>query len=376
MSKHPKKQLEVFYGHTASVGGAYYRCMMYALEMKKQGIALPTYIDWNPDKMGQIPNCWEREKLSDPKYTDQIVNQLNAMVRQSDITVYQYFATPMGLALLRMQQDTIKKPILMELDDYAFDIPSLNPSSETFTPESEPLKVVKNQLKLSDGVIVSTPWLKEQYSKFNKCVELIPNCVDFDIWDHLKPGKTGKKLRIGHIGASGHLDDKQILKDVIPEILNKYDVEFCFVGDIYYPTWMTEYVKDGRIKIIGHWENIKRYPQYFKNLHFDIGLAPLKDYSFNRGKSNLRYLDYSAVRIPTVASHVRPFVDTIRDGENGYLAVEAEEWVDKISRLIVNPLERETMARKAYFDCKENYNLKIVAQQYVKVLERFVKEKR
>lgn len=363
---------KVFFGHTTAIGGAYYRCMCHAFEMKKQKLSKVDYIDYDPIEMGNIPNCWERIHLSDPKQTDAIAQQVTALVRQNDVTVYQHFITPMGLALLRMQQDTLQKPILMDIDDYPFDIPAMNASSEAFQPGCEKIKVTKQQLKLSDGVIVSTNYLKEQFEKYNKNIHVIPNCIDFSIYDKIKNKQLNRgKIRLGHIGASGHVDDRHALRDVLPYIFKKYDnVEVVLVGDCFIPSWMDEYRAQGKIKVVPRWVSIDKYPEYLADFGFDIGLAPLRDYKFSRGKSNLRYLEYGALKIPTVASDVRPFTETIADGKDGYLCSEPEDWIKALEVLIESETKRKEIGEAGYKKVKEEYNLAKWTPKYVKLLKK------
>lgn len=367
----------VFWGHTTAIGGAYYRCMAHAFEAKKQGIAESLYMDYDPKRMGNTPNMWERVLLAQEDKQEAIVQQTNAMVRNSDITVYQFFITPIGLALLRMQKDQYKKPMVMELDDYPFDIPALNLASTEFTKGSEKVKIIQQQLKLSDAVITTNDWLANEFRKYNQNVHVVQNSIDFNIWDNLrKKDRPNKRIRLGHIGASAHLEDKHMLKPVVEALIEKYghDIEFVFVGESQCPSWMIPYQSQGYLKLVPHWVNIDEYPQYLADFNFDIGLAPLRDYTFSRGKSNLRWLEYSALQIPTVASRVGHFRQTIKDGEDGYLCTEADEWIEKLSALIDSEILRRGIGLAGYERVKKDFNLAKVTPQYIDLLKKIKEE--
>ena len=85
------------------------------------------------------------------------------------------------------------------------------------------------------------------------------------------------------------------------------------------------------------------FDKYYKKLQkidFDIGVAPLIDNEFNRCKSNLRWLEWSALGVPTVASRVVPF-QCIRPNIDGYLAKNEKEWYTNLRALIEIPKLRE-----------------------------------
>jgi glycosyltransferase involved in cell wall biosynthesis len=77
---------------------------------------------------------------------------------------------------------------------------------------------------------------------------------------------------------------------------------------------------------------INRYAAFAASFGFDIGIAPLVDCNFNRSKSNLRWLEYSALKIPTVATDISHFRQTVRNGEDGFLIKnnDLDEWVTRL----------------------------------------------
>jgi len=78
----------------------------------------------------------------------------------------------------------------------------------------------------------------------------------------------------------------------------------------------------------------------------DIGLAPLPDNRFARGKCSFKVLEYAAAGLPIVASPVGTNADYVRDGITGLLATNTQEWVDRISRLIEDPQLRKKMGQE------------------------------
>ncbi|MBU0762801.1 MAG: glycosyltransferase, partial [Candidatus Altiarchaeota archaeon] len=114
------------------------------------------------------------------------------------------------------------------------------------------------------------------------------------------------------------------------------------------------------MKALRKWYPIDEYPQRVKDLNIDIALAPLRDSDFNRAKSNLRWLEYSALKIPTVASNVEPF-RCIEDQKTGLLVTEPGEWENAISELIEDQSKRKMIGENAYHEVKKNFNVEKIA---------------
>jgi len=70
---------------------------------------------------------------------------------------------------------------------------------------------------------------------------------------------------------------------------------------------------------------------------FDIGVMPLSDDLWSRGKCRLKIVQYFRVGLPVVCTPVGVNSDIIRDGENGFWATNHQEWIDRLSTLIQNP---------------------------------------
>ena len=89
-----------------------------------------------------------------------------------------------------------------------------------------------------------------------------------------------------------------------------------------------------------------------------VGLAPLVPHTFNRSKSNLKFLEYAAQGIATIASNFGPYADSIIDGETGILISDNRDWYDAIRTLMDDDDYRQKLVTNAQKYVKENYNLK------------------
>jgi glycosyltransferase involved in cell wall biosynthesis len=115
-----------------------------------------------------------------------------------------------------------------------------------------------------------------------------------------------------------------------------------------------------RISIIGGTKSWTGYPELLSKQKWDIGIAPLIDDVFNRGKSHIKWMEYASYKIPTVASNVYPYykdiqgTKTIEDGVTGYLC-EPKEWYEKLEKLVLDNNLRNRIGENAYYYVKDNW---------------------
>jgi glycosyltransferase involved in cell wall biosynthesis len=107
------------------------------------------------------------------------------------------------------------------------------------------------------------------------------------------------------------------------------------------------------------------------SLHsFDIGIMPLLDNEFQRGKCGMKLLQYMAVGIPTIASPVGVNRDIILHGETGFLASGEDEWRNALETLVRDAELRRQMGINGRQRCEELYSLKRWGPVLLDVFER------
>lgn len=353
--------IKVFLLHTQNSGVSYVRQIQYAKFMRRLPDTEVAYSKWTSGRQTMARWMYEIRK------NKRVVQDFKMLFENSDITVAQLVTTPEAVALLGAAREKYKKPILMESDDYFLNSPSYHPVSKVYTPNSDYQRWGLIQMRFADAMIVSTPWLKKKYGEiFKRPIYVIRNGIDFEIWDKLKEPKSHKGIIIGWRGGGSHNGDLLMIEPVIHKILEKYsNVRFVITGG-----GVPRMKKHKRLTARFLWvKDHLKYPQSLKNAGFDIGIAPLLDNEFNYAKSNLRWLEWSALRIPTVASRIEHFKKTIKVNQTGFLAKGEDEWIERLSELIENDQLRWQMGRDAYDEVKKNFNIEKIAKEYLFILE-------
>lgn len=334
--------------------------------------------------MGAYMPWWDRELLEthwwetkvgddgDPASYARIVGELDACARQADIIVMQLAHCNESLDVF-MGLRLYGKPVLVECDDNYLSPPAYNPCFGGYTPGGAYRDIAKKQFQIADGMIVSTPYLKEVYSDWNPHVYVIPNSIDWKWWGNVKRTKK-PGIRIGWIGGGGHDEDLNLLKNVVPKILKKYEpVKFVFVQGV--PQWAKN---KPRIECVYDWARIDKYPRLCAKQDLDIAMAPLVDNAFNRAKSNLRWLEAAALEVPCVA-YIRTgnpgnthYEQTVNDGVDGMVATSEGEFMRKLEMLIRDRKLRHGIARAAHARAKTDFNADNVVVEYARVMRECI----
>lgn len=101
---------------------------------------------------------------------------------------------------------------------------------------------------------------------------------------------------------------------------------------------------------------------------FTVGVAPLPDTPWNRGKCALKALLYMSCAVPVVASPVGALAEVVVDGETGILASTEAEWEEALRRLLGDPALRRRMGRAGRERVRERYCLRVGAGTLARVL--------
>jgi glycosyltransferase involved in cell wall biosynthesis len=109
---------------------------------------------------------------------------------------------------------------------------------------------------------------------------------------------------------------------------------------------------------------------------FDIGLMPLDEDLWSRGKCGLKIIQYLSVGVPVVCTPVGINSDIVKDGENGFWATNHQEWVDRLSNLIQNPNLRLQMGLKGIETVEREYSLAVASEKFFQVLQNLVGSER
>ena len=101
-----------------------------------------------------------------------------------------------------------------------------------------------------------------------------------------------------------------------------------------------------------------------------IGVMPLTDDAWSRGKCAFKLLQYMAASLPCVASPVGANTEAVLDGINGFYATDVDEWERSLEKLIVSPELRAQFGAKGRQHVEQRYALNSYRANYLNLLRR------
>ena len=222
---------------------------------------------------------------------------------------------------------------------------------------------IKKIISLADVVIAGNNYLKQYAANYNQNVIVIPTTIDTDYHVPKLPEEK-KSICIGWTGSPTTISHFRLIIPVLQNLKNKYGnkIYFKVIGDKHY--------QEKSLSIQGiEW---KRESE-IEDLHeFDIGIMPLVDDEWAKGKCGLKGLQYMALEIPTVMSAVGVNTEIIEEGKNGYLAANKNEWIEKLSLLIENEDLRSKLGKEARKTIENKYSVNSQKENYLNVFKELV----
>ena len=275
--------------------------------------------------------------------------------KRADIIFLYREALFLGSTWFERQMQKTQAKTIFDFDD-AIWIHDVSQANRLFSFLKNPNKTPQ-LITLVDKVFAGNPYLASYASQFNKDVVIVPTTIDTEEYQRIPKPKDGRIC----IGWSGSITTIKHFEHAIPfltPIKEKYgdQVYIKVIGD---KTYAHE-----ALGIQGHpW---KKDTEIEDLSEIDIGIMPLPNDKWAKGKCGLKGLQYMALEIPTLMSPVGVNTDIIQNGVNGFLAEEKEEWIAKLSQLIDNPDLRSSMGKAGRQTVLDTYSIEANKELYLK----------
>ena len=306
----------------------YYRMITPALEINKTDThkAIITSIETNDFS----------RKLSD------FVNQLDErLIAWADYIIFPSLFSDVSYLMQAIKTLNPSVQLVMDLDRNYFAIPVSIPLSRKL--KTEKLKSLENNLGLMDIVTVANETFQKFLQRFidnrlenaNTFVQYLPSLVSRYGYEEMPPlsKNASKKLRIGLIKPTE--EDLLSLKEVLFKMRKTFgdQIEFIYFGKPYSVWEVEKLFKDYKVEI----HPTVSFLDYFEKLNslqLDGVLLPALECLFNRHQNHQLFMELSTFGIPVIASSHYPVKKWINNGENGFLASEAPEWLEALETLV------------------------------------------
>lgn len=365
------------------------RCLLPAHHMRAQGLADVR------QTQGPTPDAWE--------WADVVLVQ-----RAFTEGPYRWF----------LEAHARGVPLVYELDDDVFSVTDDNPFKRHYTRAV--LDMMADMVRKASLVTAPCRHLTGALARLNPRSAVVPSGVDPGAFDLPRAPHDGE-VRIVFSGSRTHDRDFAPLMAALPRLLRRHGhLRLVVIGNA--PTGLGRTLRDhrlaGRLADTGwvDWggafvfhlrkggalrcerygeadgcyvtednkgtvtrlpkdgvERVETLPSFYRALAAhapDIGVVPLKDNTFNKSKSAIKFYEYSALGACVAAAPVGIYADTIRDGANGRLVAGNAEtrWERVLEELIADAPQRARLAAAARAEVRADYSYDVLARRWAEVL--------
>jgi glycosyltransferase involved in cell wall biosynthesis len=214
----------------------------------------------------------------------------------------------------------------------------------------------------SHKVAVCNQYLVDWASQYNHNTVLIPTTIDPSYHKPLPKKRDGQRLPvIGWTGSQSNLSYLEIVRPVLKTLEKKYDFEFRVICDL-----------DPGFPELKHYRFLKwRKETEIADLgSFDIGLMPVPEGSWEKGKVGFKGIQYSALEIVPVVSSVGSGHEVVENEKTGLVVDNNEsEWYQALERLLRDPDRAVVLGQAARAKILEEYSVPSQANAYLSLFQ-------
>lgn len=318
---------------------------------------------------------------------------------------------------------------IADLDDYW--LPTREHPAHQLVIKNNLHNKIINNLRAAQYVTTTTTIFAEEIKKINKNVFILPNAINPDEEQFSQETKPSEKVRFGWLGGSSHLHDLMLLEGTtskITDLKDEYQLYLCGFDTRGTVTELNQATGEEKQRPIKPEETVwVKYEQIFTNNYkfvdekqkqfldryealdysdpnafyhrvwtqpintyaknysrFDVSLAPIKDHTFNRVKSQLKVIEAGFYKKALIASDIGPYTidlkHAIKNGEftdgNALLVDKSRnksDWAKYMKKLIKNPSLVEDLGERLYETVKDKYHLKNVTADRAEIYKELVR---
>lgn len=248
-----------------------------------------------------------------------------------------------------------KTPYFIDCDDAIF---------HRYQEHTNPLvkyalaKKIDHLAARAQAIFAGSPYLVDYFAKFNRNTIYLPTVVDLNDYSSPKINLALPPV-LGWVGSPSTSQYLQLILGPLKFYTDQFNTPFITIG-----------AGDLHLDITRHQSHHWSKEKEIDNIKtFDVGLMPLRDDSWSRGKCGFKLIQYMACGLPGVASPIGVNRDIIEHGDTGFLATTDDEWIKAFSALASEPAMLSTMGQQGYQRVKQRFCVDVTLPQLMQALE-------
>ena len=324
------------------VPSARFRVRQYIPSMQSHGVSLEEM--WSQFGCYPPKSKWQRPIWAAATLVAQLPNV--ARSRSYDVVLLQREI----LSTLVTLEPLTGKPRILDVDDAIF----------LFRGES----FARRLAQLADRIICGNAYLAERFSAWNQHVSVIATAVDTQLYIPIAKGSVcNEPIVIGWIGTSGNLKYLHSLEPAIAQVMESAPGSRLRIVCDKIPQFRN--IASDRVEFIRWSEEI----EVASIQGMDIGIMPLDDTEWCRGKCSFKMLQYMSCGLPVVVSPVGMNIEVLSLGNLGIGAATKGQWIEALLALLVNAKLRASMGAEGRRVVTTYFSVDVLSPRLADVLK-------
>lgn len=220
-------------------------------------------------------------------------------------------------------------------------------------------KQVELLCKSAFKISVGNFYLETYAQKFNLNTQIIPTTIDLN---KLHTGVIDYNFNTLCFGWTGTHSTMKYLPDILPimdELIKKYLFKLIVISDKH-PDFERSYLEFIPWKKESEIDDLKK-------IH--VGLMPLEDDEWSRGKCGFKALQYMSIGMPAIVSPVGVNIHIVENGVNGFLCHSLDDWERALEFCIQHTTEIEKLGLAAKNKIEENYSVTAITPKFLNLFK-------
>ncbi|MEP6819471.1 MAG: glycosyltransferase family 4 protein [bacterium] len=253
-------------------------------------------------------------------------------------------------------------PMVFDFDDAVF--VSYRSPSNGYLSYLKFASKTRSICRMSAHVMAGNRYLADYARQVNEHVTIVPTTIDTEKYTVSEKRTESDVPTIGWTGSFSTVQHLDTLRPALQKLARQNRFRLRVIGT---PAYELEGVEVEAMK----WQSATE----LKDLNaIDIGIMPLPDDAWSKGKCALKALQFMALGIPTVCSPVGVNTEIIQDGENGFIANSETDWVEKLRRLLHSAQRRNEIGRAGRATVETKYSANVQAPRVFDLLKSVVRD--
>ncbi len=320
-----------------------YRSLQYFSHFEREGIRC-TYEPLFPD--AYLETLYEEGRKPISSVVRSYVRRLWTLlkIRKYEIIIIEKEILPYTPALFERVLGRINTPYIVDYDDAIFHNYDLSDNPVIRNTLSQKIDVV---MQKADAVVAGNEYLASRAQNAGaKRIEIVPTVINLDLYPHVPPEGDGS-FTIGWIGSPDTVRYIDLVVDPLERVCEETGATVTLIGSgpVEYddlPLTVIEWSEETEVDSL---------------TSIDVGIMPLLDGRWQRGKCGFKLIQYMACGKPVVASPVGANTSIVEEGVQGYFASANDEWVTQLKRIEQDRDHARQLGTNGRQRVKDNYCL-------------------